>query len=166
MEIGGPSAGTNYHIPSADGTFRLNDLVSAADKVFSSDSLISAVSAEYSHILLFNPPASGITGLIDLIALYDSGSGFYLSWHNVVLATDNGVWKTRSDVADDGVIKTYQDTTGGLLGTPWLTTSSLSGSFRVIPFIYPLRLSEGKGVLVTPLSSNKSLRVHFEGREV
>lgn len=166
MDIGGPSASIDYHLPSSAANPRLNDLVSFNDDIYSSDDRQAPVAAEYSHVLLFNPVGSGITTFIDLILASTSAISLRMAWHNAVLTTDNGVWASHSDIAANGISKTYQQTNGALLGTPWYVTDFISTSILLLPFAYPIRLDEGKGLVVESASVNNAIRVHFEGREV
>ena len=121
-----------------------------------------AVSGEQGHIQLFNPAASGITGLIFLVrgGLGGTGTGTFRQF-NTELTTDVGAGFNLDVGAAAAACHLRRQTNAGLLGTEHTDNRMIGNTMYDLTPLWAYELAEGEGVMFVNATANESFTVNY-----
>lgn len=170
MEYSAPAVATRgpfAELQSSDGIHRNRDSISGADLIFAGRGVPSRVVAQYGHVQVFNPVASGVIVLIDNIMVHNSSSNL-TAFHSrgAELAVDVGVWTSRSGVGAAGLAHIRTESNVVQLGTK-LTSVRLSSNIgHLFPIAYPFELEAGESLILVTGIVDIIFEAVFWGREI
>lgn len=167
MRISGGGSGNVNILQSDTGQFRNDDFVTAQDGAFMCGTDVTNVSGQYGLIQLYNPAASGVTVLVDAIAVSPyANTTMALKWFNTEADTEIFAWPSLllDAGAGNAVLRRHNNVAlqGSYLGIITLL------AFQ--PYTFrpkaPIEYEEEKGLIVQSLDVNTAFSTTFYGREV
>ena len=170
MEYSAPavaSTGPFAELQSSGGILRNRDSISGSDLIFAGRGVAPRVASQFGHVQLFNPVGSGVIVLIDNIMVYNSTNNLTL-FHSrgTELATDDGVWTSRSGIGAAGLAHIRTESNVVQLGT-LLTAQRLGAGFdHLFPIGYPFEIAAGESLLVVAGVVDIIYNATFWGREI
>lgn len=118
-----------------------------AGTAFSQNASQNAVAAQFSHIQLFNPAASGKTVLLRaVLASTGAAAAVGFSMDNVQRTTDAGAGVNLLDGAAASVAHLRQETNAALQGTQFGSVLTAAGVPLIIPIEWFAQLAPGQGL--------------------
>lgn len=163
MAINVPLVGNK---PSGNGVLRGNDKIPENEDAFVKYTARGPVAAEYSHIQLKNPAASGKIVLLDLLVIFLIGTGLRIGRYDTDLTRDDGTWANATSGGANGVAHIRAQTIGSTMGTQLFYVDNVLDGSIVVPLSIPIMLLEGEGFIVVNNTVNKNLGCTFYGRDV
>ena len=170
MEYSSPAVaptGPFAKLMSANGVLRNEDSIAPLNTIYSGFASQGNASALFSHVQIFNPVGSGVIVIVDSILSGAIGiDNTTIRRRDTPLATDTGVWLTRSGSGANGLAQIRSENNVAILGIlveefRWHDRNRVDRTY-----IYPFELAAGEGLLWVSTNANVRADVTFMGREI
>lgn len=127
------------------------------------------VVAQFSHVQLLNPAASGKVLFVDGLELSAAVAGptaISLRYHNVALANldGNALSKNAGSAASAAQVRNAANA-AALGGVPWRYVTVADGASKAVRFDRPVRLEAGEGIIIHVPTVNVTATCSFDFRE-